>query len=95
MSDIMTMEQEATELRQTLKAAIDTWPARVVLAVQEFALLEVQRLKPETESDREQDIARGRAAFKRLQEYSGSVHLEIDYKQELLEALDEKYNRTC
>jgi hypothetical protein len=32
-------------------------------------------------------------AYQRLQKYRGVVHRDIDYKKELSEARDEKYNR--
>ncbi|MDR3284734.1 MAG: hypothetical protein LBS97_06115 [Treponema sp.] len=81
-------------IRHSLKSAIDTWPEPVLFAVQEFALFETQRLQASAVDHSEADIERGRAALKHLKKYFGTIHREIDYKQELLEALDEKYNRT-
>jgi hypothetical protein len=95
VADNMTAEQNIMDIRHSLKSAIDMWPESVLFAVQEFALFETQRLKASTVGYLEADIEKGRAAFKRLQKYSGTIHREINWKQELQEALDEKYNRTC
>jgi hypothetical protein len=87
----MTAKQKTMDIRQSLKSAIDLWPEPVLFAVQEFALFETQRLETSAVDNSEADIEKGRAALKRLKKYFGTIHREIDYKQELLEALDEKY----
>jgi hypothetical protein len=96
--DNIAAKQKTMDIRHSLKSAIDTWPEPVLFAVQEFALFETQRLQTSAVDDSEAafqaKVEKGRAAFKDLQKYFGTVHLEKDYKQELLEAIDEKYNRT-
>jgi hypothetical protein len=95
MADTMPMKQNTMDIRQSLKSAVDTWPEPVLFAVQEFALFEAQRWGvPAVGESEEADIEKSRAALKHLQKYFGAIHRKIDYKQELLEALDEKYNRT-
>jgi hypothetical protein len=90
-----TTKQKAVDIRKSLKSAIDTWPEQVLFAVQEFALFETGRLRAPTfqVDDSEEAIEKSRAAFKRLQKYSGTVHLEKDYKEELMESIDERYGR--
>jgi len=39
------------------------------------------------------DLARRQAGFQKLMKYSKTLKREIDYKKELLEALDERYGR--
>jgi hypothetical protein len=39
------------------------------------------------------DLERRRAAYERLKESFGTIHCEGNWKEELYEALDEKYNR--
>jgi hypothetical protein len=39
------------------------------------------------------DLAGRKAGFQKLMKYSGTLKRNIDYKKELLEALDEKYGR--
>jgi hypothetical protein len=104
----MPTKQKAMDIRQSLKSAIDTWPEPVLFAVHEFALFEAQRLQSarlgvaalqadaveDSEAAFQADIEKSRAAFKRLQKYFGTVHLEKDYKEELMESIDERYGRT-
>jgi hypothetical protein len=96
--DNMTAEQSIMDIRRSLKSAVDTWPEPVLFAVQEFALFEAGRLGvpvvDDSEAALQAKIERGRAAFKRLKPYFGTVHLEKDYKEELMESIDERYGRT-
>ncbi|MDR3275919.1 MAG: hypothetical protein LBT11_01710 [Treponema sp.] len=97
--DAMPARQNTMNIRRSLKLAVDAWPEPVLFAVQEFALFETQRLQASAAGDSgaaalQADIEKSRAAFKRLQKYFGTVHLEKDYKEELMESIDERYGRT-
>jgi hypothetical protein len=89
--DTMPARQNTMDIRYSLKSAIDLWPEPVLFAVQEFALFETQRLQASAVGDSEADIEKSRAALKHLKKYTGTNHREINWKQELQEALDEKY----
>jgi hypothetical protein len=93
MSDYVTIEREASDIRQSLKSAIDTWPVSVLIAVQKFALVENQRLEMEPVDNSRPDMERRNRGYERLKKYFGTIDREINWKQELQEALDEKYNR--
>jgi hypothetical protein len=42
----------------------------------------------------EKDLAERQAAYQRLLKYSGTLDRHIDYKKELMEYLDERYENT-
>jgi hypothetical protein len=65
----------------------------MLFAVQEFVLFENQRLKSTRVSSPKPDLERRRAAYERLKESFGTIHCEGNWKEELYEALDEKYKR--
>ena len=79
-------------VRQSLKTEIDELPEPVLFTVFEFLLFEKQRFKASTTSNEAQVLSKKKAAFERLKKYTGTVHFNKHWKEELYEALDEKYN---
>jgi len=86
------IQQNPSHIRQSLKTEIDELPEPVLFSVFEFLTVEKQRFRSETPDNKAQVISRKKAAFERLKKYSGTVHLEKHWKEELYEALDEKYS---
>jgi hypothetical protein len=87
------MRQSAAALRKTLKAEIDTWPKQVLVAFWEFVNFERHGANMPGIDEREAILEKRRQAFEELKPYFGTVHLDKPWKEELYEALDEKYNR--
>jgi hypothetical protein len=86
------MSAESALMRQAFKEEIDQWPETLFIMVREFSIFENRRLQKQKADDREQELARRRAGYERLKKYSGTMRLEKSWKEELCEALDEKYN---
>ena len=82
---------DSSVMRQSLKTEIDTLPESIVFTVFEFLSFEKQRFNIASA----QNIERKKSAFERLKKYSGTMRLEKHWKEELYEALDEKYNSSC
>jgi hypothetical protein len=80
-------------IRQSLKNEIDDLPEPLLLAIWEIVVFEKQKEMTPTYT-REIALERRREAFESLKPYFGTVHLDKPWKDELYEALDEKYNRT-
>ena len=81
-----------SHMRQSLKTEIDDLPEPVLLTVFEFLSFEKQRFQAGTPRNEAHVLSRKKAAFERLKKYSGTIQLEKHWKDELYEALDEKYN---
>ena len=86
------LKQNPSHMRQSLKTEIDELPEPVLFSGFEFLTFEKQRFRSDTQDNKAQVISRKKAAFERLKKYSGTVHLEKHWKEELYEALDEKYS---
>jgi hypothetical protein len=86
-------------IRKSLKSKVDTLPDDLVIAV--WTLLDNQSIneqswqEPPEKADNTNGsgIAKKRAAYQRLLKYKGTLHRGIDYKKELAEWRDEKFNR--
>jgi hypothetical protein len=87
MSEYMNVD-----LRQMLKDGIDTWPEQMFVSIFDFALFEGQRYKVPVIKASAPDLKRREAGYERLKKYFGTIDREINWKEELYEALDEKYN---
>jgi len=78
-------------IRELVKSEIDTLPEESLYAVQEFVLLQKERISNAASPQKENDIARRRAAYQQLLKYHKTLPADFDYQKERLEALDEKY----
>jgi hypothetical protein len=79
-------------VRQSLKTEIDELPESVLFTVFEFLSFEKQRFQTGIHRNEAQENSKKKAALECLKKYSGTVHFEKSWKEELYEALDEKYN---
>lgn len=90
-------------IRDLVKNEIDMLPEESLPAVQEFVLfqkykgslisgvMQNENVMNESESNKQQDLSRRKAAFHALMEYHKALPADFDGKKERLEALDEKY----
>jgi hypothetical protein len=97
MGDYMTMERTINKespriIRQSLKNKIDDLPEPLPIAMWQIVSFEMQKDSSKL-NDREMVLEKRRQAFEGLKPYFGTVHLDKPWKEELYEALDEKYNR--
>jgi hypothetical protein len=87
-------------IRKSLKSKMDTLPDDLVIAV--WTILDNPGIKEQSWQDplekldttNESGVTKRRAAYQRLLKYKGTLHRTIDYKKELAEWRDEKFNRT-
>jgi hypothetical protein len=98
MSDYMTIGrnpvyESPNAIRQALKADIDNWPVEVLMMTWEFADFAKKELQKKSLMPKVPNLETRKAGYAKLEKYFGTVHYEKDYKEELYEALDEKYNR--
>jgi hypothetical protein len=86
------IKQDSSLVRRSLKSEIDELPESLLLSVFEFLTFEKQRRQLDVPNNDAQAPSKKKAAFERLQKYSGTIHFEKHWKEELYEALDEKYH---
>ncbi len=87
-----TIKKDPSLVRQSLKIEIDKLPEPVLFKIFDFLSFEKHRFQTDTSDNEAQEISLKKAAFERLKKYSGTVHLEKHWKEELYEALDERYD---
>jgi hypothetical protein len=92
--DRQTIKRTPNAIRQSLKADIDTWPVEVLLMTREFADFAKHYIQKKSSFPKAPSLETRKKGYSELEKYFGTVHYEKDYKEELYEALDEKYNRT-